>query len=81
MNPVRCCSHEPRAVGFSLLGTEAALCTAIQKFLGSRKLVFCLSPGIFLLCQRGDLTLCTSLPTWESDLAMGVNKGFCIRVC
>lgn len=47
-------------MGFSLLGAEAALCTTIQKSLGSRQLAFCLSSGIFLLCKRGNLPV--SLP-------------------
>lgn len=63
-------------MSFSLPGAEAALGTAIQKSLGSRQLVFCLSPGIFLLCMRGNLPLCPSLPKRESDLTMGVNKEF-----
>lgn len=48
----------------------------LKKPLGSRQLLFFLSPGTFLFYKSGNLPPHPSLHRWEIDLALGVNKGF-----
>lgn len=62
VDPGRCRSQEAGAEG-----RDCLVYCYFKKTLGSGRLVFLLSPGIFLLCKKGNLSPCPSLHRWETD--------------